>query len=88
MFIRLKGKTGMYNAVVTWFYKDNFDYLKEAVAFVYRREYGENVPVEYDEIKTIKGLKQFIKDEMEDMNNYPFGFKHIDGTYALYQCIG
>ena len=88
MFISIKGHIGKYNAIVTWFYRDNLDYLKIAIPRIYMREYGEQIPNEFDNIRTIKELKQFIKDHMSDMDNYPFGFKHIMGTYALYECIG
>ena len=33
-------------------------------------------------------LKQFIKDEMSDMDNYPYGFKHIDGIFCFYEIYG
>ena len=88
MFINIKGHNGKYNAIVTWFYKDNIEYLKEVIPNIYMREYGEPIPKYFHTINTIKELKSFIKMEMNDMRNYPFGFKHIDGTYALYQCIG
>lgn len=88
MFIKIKGRIGYYNAVVTWFYKDEIDYLKKAIPRIYAREYGEQIPNYFDKINTIKDLKNFVKVEMNDMDNYPFGFKHIDGTFALYECIG
>lgn len=88
MFIKIKGHMGMYNACVTWFYKDNIDVLKDIISRIYMREYGVEIPSEFYEITTVKGLKNFIKKEMNDMDNYPYGFKHIEGTYAVYQCIG
>lgn len=88
MFISIKGDIGKYNAVVTWFYKDNLEHLKRVIPFVYMREYGREIPSEFHSISTIKALKEFIKENMSDMDNYPYGFKHIEGTYALYECIG
>lgn len=88
MFIKIKGKIGNYNAIVTWFYRDNLDYLMEVIPKIYLREYGDFIPKEFYYIKTIKDLKIFIKENMFDMDNYPYGFKHIEGTYALYECIG
>jgi len=88
MFITIKGRMGKYNAVVTGFYKDNLDYLKKAITYIYIREYGIEIPKEFNDIKTIKGLKKFVKTEMDDMDNYPYGFKHIDGVYCLYECLG
>lgn len=88
MFISIKGWMGKHNAVVTAFYKENLDYLKEVIQNVYVREYGERVPDYFNGIKTIKALKEFVKTEMDDMDNYPFGFKYIDGVYCLYQCVG
>ena len=88
MFIKIKGDhIGHYNCVVTWFYKDNLEHLKKVIPYIYSREYGRRIPSEFHEIKTIKGLKEFVKEEM-DTCEYPYGFKHIDGTYALYECIG
>lgn len=88
MFIKIKGDHfGKYNAIVTWFYRDNLDYLKEVIPSLYIREYGEEIPSYFHDIKTIKDLKNFVKVEM-DSAEYPFGFKHIEGTFALYQCIG
>ena len=88
MFIKIKGDNfGMYNAVVTWFYRDNLDHLKKVIPKIYMREFDEEIPKEFHDIKTIKGLKEFVKEEM-DSCEYPFGFKHIDGTFALYECIG
>lgn len=88
MFIKIKGRMGKYNAIVTGFYKDNLDYLKKAIPVVYSREYGEEIPSYFHKIHTIKDLKNFVKVEMDDMDNYPFGFKHIEGVYCLYECIG
>ena len=88
MFISIKGHMGKYNAVVTGFYKGNLDYLKDVIPRVYAREYGEQIPEYFDEITTIKDLKEFVKTEMDGMDNYPFGFKHIDGVYCLYKCVG
>lgn len=88
MFIKIKGHTGSYNAVVTAFYKDNLEHLKKSIKFIYGREYGNVVPDGFDDISTIKDLKKFIKEEMSDMDNYPYGFKHIEGIYCLYECIG
>lgn len=88
MFINIKGRMGKYNALVTWFYKDNLDYLKEIIPQIYMREYNERIPNYFHDITTIKDLKNFVKAEMKDMQDYPYGFKHIEGTYALYQCIG
>lgn len=85
MFIKIKGRIGNYNCNVTSFYKDNLDYLKERIRYIYGREFGIEVPKYFNDIKTIKNLKQFIKDEMHDMDNYPYGFKHIDGVYCLYE---
>ena len=88
MFIKIKGDhIGYYNASVTWFYRDNLDYLKEVITRLYAREYGEEIPSYFHDIKTIKDLKNFVKTEM-DTCEHPFGFKHIDGTFALYQCFG
>ena len=88
MFINVKGYTGKFNAVVTGFYKDNLDYLKKTIPNIYMREYGGHIPEEFYSINTIKDLKEFVKTEMEDMDSYPFGFKHIDGVYCLYECLG
>ena len=88
MFISIKGRMGKYNAIVTGFYKDNLDVLKRAIPIVYRREYGYEIPSAFYDISTIKELKEFVKEEMDDMDNYPFGFKHIDGVYCLYECLG
>lgn len=88
MFIKIKGRIGYYNAIVTGFYKDNLDYLKRRVQYIYGREYGMRVPQEFHDITTIKDLKTFIKTEMNDMDNHPYGFKHIEGVYCLYECIG
>lgn len=85
MFIKIKGRIGNYNCNVIAFYKDNLDYLKERIRYIYGREFGIEVPKYFNDIKTIKNLKQFIKDEMRDMDNYPYGFKHIDGVYCLYE---
>ena len=86
MFIKIKGDHfGQYNASVTWFYRDNLDYLKKAIPRIYSREYGEKIPSEFHDIKTIKDLKNFVKNEMDDCE-YPCGFKHIEGTFALYEC--
>lgn len=88
MFIRIKGDSfGKYNAVVTWFYKDNLNHLKRVIPIIYLREFDEEIPSEFHDITTIKGLKDFVKSEM-DVCEYPYGFKHIDGTFALYECIG
>ena len=88
MFIKIKGDHfGKYNAVVTWFYKDNLEHLKKVIPRIYRREYGEEIPSYFHKIKTIKDLKNFVKVEMDDCE-YPYGFKHIEGTFALYECIG
>ena len=88
MFIRLNGRIGYFNADVTWFYKDNLDYLKGRIKLIYLREIGGPIPDEFNSINTITALKAFIKEHMSDMDNYPFGFKHIDGTYVLYECYG
>lgn len=88
MFINIKGYTGKFNAVVTGFYKDNLTYLKRYIPIIYMREYGVEIPKEFEDITTIKELKTFVKEEMSDMDNYPFGFKHIDGVYCLYECLG
>lgn len=89
MFIKIKGHIGNYNCNVVGFYKGNLDYLKERIKYIYGREFGVETPSYFNEIKTIKGLKQFVKDEMiKDMRNYPYGFKHIDGIYCLYEAYG
>jgi hypothetical protein len=87
MFIKIKGKSGNYKCIVDEFYKENLDYLKEKIRYIYAREYGIEVPTEYNHIKTIKALKEFIKNEMKDMDNYPFGFKYINGVYCVYEAI-
>lgn len=88
MFIKIKGRTGYYNAVVTGFYKSEMDYLKRRIKSIYQRETGEQIPNYFEDINTIKQLKQFVKVELHDMDNYPNGFKHIDGVFVLYECIG
>ena len=88
MFISIKGRMGKYNASVTGFYKGNLDYLKRVIPQIYAREFNEPIPSEFHEISTIKELKSFVKEHMVDMDNYPFGFKHIDGVYCLYECYG
>ena len=88
MFITIKGNIGKYNAIVTGFYKDNLSYLKRRIPTIYNREYDMLIPSEFHDITTIKDLKAFVKEHMDDMDNYPFGFKHIDGVYCLYECIG
>lgn len=88
MFISIKGRIGKYNADVTGFYKENLDYLKRYIPMIYMREYGTEIPNEFEDITTIKELKSFVKEYMSDMDSYPYGFKHIDGVYCLYQCYG
>lgn len=88
MFITIKGRFGKYNAIVTGFYKNNIDYLKKRITEIYSREYGETIPPYIHDIKTVKDLKNFVKTEMNDMDTYPYGFKHIDGVFCLYECIG
>lgn len=88
MFIKIKGHMGMYNCIVTGFYKGNLDYLLKTIRGIYGREFGVEVPSYYNEITTIKELKTFVKEEMGGMDNYPFGFKHIDGVYCLYEAMG
>ncbi len=88
MFIKIKGDhIGHYNAVVTWFYKDNLEYLKEVIPKLYERKCYGSIPSEFHNITTIKGLKEFVKENFNDWE-YPYGFKHIEGTFALYVCIG
>lgn len=88
MFIKIKGDhIGHYNADVTWFYRDNLDYLKKVIPRLYEKKYYGTIPSEFYDIKTIKSLKEFVKTYFDDWE-YPFGFKHIDGTFALYICYG
>lgn len=87
-YIKIKGYTGKSLCGLTAFYKDNLDYLLEKIRRIYGREYGVEVPPYYNEICTVKALKEFIKNEMDDMDNYPYGFKHIDGVYCLYEAYG
>ena len=56
-----------------------------SIPYLALSEVTDKFTMAFNEIKTIKDLKQFIKDEMYDMDNYPFGFKHIDGVYCLYE---
>ena len=88
MFIKIKGRIGYYNAVVTPFYIFYIDDLKYSIPRIYAREFHEEIPSYFHDISTIKDLKNFVKVEMHDMDNYPFGFKHIDGVFCLYECIG
>ena len=60
VFIKIKGWTGCYNAVVTWFYKANIDELKYRIERIYNKEYGEEIPNYFHSIETIKELKQFV----------------------------
>ena len=86
VYISIKGYTGKFNCQIIAFYKENIELLKEKVKNIYKDEVNFNLPSYFWEIETIKKLKEFVKTELVPyIDNYPYGFKHIDGVYCLYQ---
>lgn len=85
MFIKIKNYSGKFNCNVVAFSKYNFEKLHEIVKNVFKNYNSEKLPSHYNDIKTLKDLKSFIKKYELDELDYPVGFKYIEGVYCFYE---
>lgn len=86
MYITVKGFTGHFLADVVPFNMDNKERLQRIIERIYFNETGERL--EGDELRTLGRMKEFVRENLQDMDNYPTGFKHIDGIFCFYEIYG